>query len=254
MSIPDEFYTTAGFPELSETEKAVHLIWYLNEAEPKLTVTVSELTRLFEEIGLPRPNPTRLRGRLAKDRRTITKSDGGVVSFSLHRDIRQEFSQRFNQFVNQDSNRPLIPLAKSLEKHAERIINPAVKLFVEEAVGCLNSHHLRAAVVLSWQGAYAVLVDYTFTHFRDTFSSEAQRRGFIKKKIESVDGFQRLKESEALLCMEASGVISKAVKIELENCLSRRNNCGHPNDFVIGEAQVAGHIESLISHVYIKFS
>ena len=63
----------------------------------------------------------------------------------------------------------------------------------------------------------------------------------------------KLKESDFLDVLERLSVLSNAVKKELKTCLERRNNCGHPNDYKIGEAQVAAHIESLIHHVFERF-
>jgi hypothetical protein len=60
-------------------------------------------------------------------------------------------------------------------------------------------------------------------------------------------------EADFLDRIAAISVIGKNVKKELNDCLDRRNGCGHPNSLQIGANTVAHHIEILFLNVFQKF-
>ena len=62
-----------------------------------------------------------------------------------------------------------------------------------------------------------------------------------------------MKESEFLVILEKISLTGKSVKKELEQCLDRRNGCGHPNSLKIADHVVASHIEILILNVFSKY-
>jgi hypothetical protein len=85
------------------------------------------------------------------------------------------------------------------------------------------------------------------------FNSDAKSNGLIKRDARGNSGFSRVKEADFLDTAERIGVLSNAVKKELKVCLDRRNNCGHPNDYIVTETAVAAHIESLVVHVFERY-
>lgn len=141
-------------------------------------------------------------------------------------------------------------VVSTLRHHAATLTSPAIRSFVHEAVICFETNQLRAAVVLSWIGAVAVLQEEVIAHYIDEFNKEAARRDARWKPARSPSDLARLKEYDLLQVIAAIGMIGKDVKQELEACLKLRNSCGHPNALKIGESRVASHIETLILNVF----
>src|SRR5271155_4284970 len=71
---------------------------------------------------------------------------------------------------------PMHKAASGLAKQLSKIKNSQTREFVEEAIECLDHGHRRAAVVLSWVGATALLQEYVVSKRRDDFNAEATRR------------------------------------------------------------------------------
>lgn len=241
-----EFSDLCKFIDLPEIDRAVHLIYFKVHLKKEGEVTVSEIANSLADIDFPRPNVSRLNDRLRKDARTISKGNG---RFQLHKRTIVEFERIFD---SQTPSSSLKPVALSLQEISNQIIDEKVKSFVDEAIGCINGNHYRAAIVLSWQGAIFMLQKHVFDSYKSEISKELLSRGFIKKPINKVEDFQRIKESEFLIGAECCGAISKSAKSVLEEALNRRNRAGHPNDLTFSDISVASHLEDLIRIVYGK--
>ncbi|MEM0948871.1 MAG: hypothetical protein AAGK37_15835 [Pseudomonadota bacterium] len=124
--------------------------------------------------------------------------------------------------------------------------------FVEECISCLENDLHRSAVVMSWLAAVHVLKLHVHNHHRSRFDAEVKRVKKDWRPASSLDDYGRMREGEFLDRLSAASVIGKNVKAELVGCLDRRNACGHPNSYQLGEATVAHHIETLILNVFSK--
>ena len=144
-------------------------------------------------------------------------------------------------------------VAVDLRKELAPLAGTHIYGFVEEAIVCLESRLFRAAVVLSWVGALAILYDYVVTNKLTAFNAEATRLDPKWKAAKNVDGLANMKEHTFLDILQTIGVLGKNVKQELQKALSLRNGCGHPNTLKIGQQMVAAHVESLILNVYRVF-
>src|SRR5262249_27285499 len=111
----------------------------------------------------------------------------------------------------------------------------------------------RAAIVLSWVGALAVLYDHVVAKHLSAFNGEALRRDTKWKAAKTADDLSRLKEYDFLQILAAISVIGNNVKTELEGCLTLRNGAGHPNSLRVAEHRVNSHIETLVLNVFARF-
>lgn len=148
---------------------------------------------------------------------------------------------------------PLVAVNSSLRSHLVNISGQNTHAFVSEAIAALEHGLVRSAIVLSWVGAASTLYDYVVANKLQEFNAEALHRDTKWKPAKNQDDLCKMKEFSFLEVLEAISVIGKNCKKELQDCLARRNSCGHPNSLVIGESMVAAHIEMLILNVYLKF-
>lgn len=136
----------------------------------------------------------------------------------------------------------------------QAIADPETISFLEEAITSFEMNNFRAAVVLSWVGALALLQAHVVDQKLIDFNAEALRRDPKWRDAKSSDDIGRMKEYDFLQVISAISVIGKNVKQELEQCLVLRNGCGHPNSLRVAESRVSAHIEILILNVYSRFA
>jgi hypothetical protein len=148
------------------------------------------------------------------------------------------------------STSPAADEAKALRALLPKLKNENVRAFLTEAIVCAEQSLFRAAVVLSWAGAIALLHDVVVAKHLTAFNAEANRRDPKWKAAKNTDDLGRLKESTFLEIAETVSLLGKNVKQELEGCLKLRNGCGHPNSLKIGANRVAAHLETLALNVF----
>jgi hypothetical protein len=129
-----------------------------------------------------------------------------------------------------------------------------VSAFVEEALLCFDMGCFRAAVVLAWCGAIALLQLHVISDHLAEFNTEALRRDARWRAAHAAEDLGRLREVEFLQILETVNVITKSVRTELESGLKLRNSCGHPTELQVSEARTAAHLESLLLNVFSRFS
>lgn len=150
-------------------------------------------------------------------------------------------------------------VAPALRAELAKISSLDARLFVEESIKCYEARLHRAAVVLSWEGAIAVLHDRIVANHLIDFNNEAVRRTqnaaakYQWKPAKSTDDLGRMDEFNLLEVLAAISVLGKNVKEELQKSLKLRNACGHPNTYKLGDHTVAAHLELLILNVFSKF-
>ncbi|HEV2336789.1 MAG TPA: hypothetical protein VGS13_14895 [Stellaceae bacterium] len=146
-----------------------------------------------------------------------------------------------------------VQVATDLRAELPKISNENTRTFVEEAIKCYEAELYRSAVVMSWLAAVDILYDYVHRKYLAAFNSEAKRADARWKDAKIKDELGRMKEAEFLDRIASISIIGKNVKKELQDCLDRRNGCGHPNSLRIGPNTVAHHIEILILNVFKVF-
>ena len=134
-----------------------------------------------------------------------------------------------------------------------KVKNEGCRAFLTEAIVCTERSLFRAAVVLSWVGAVALLYEEAVTNHLAALNAEATRRDSKWKSAKNTDDLGRMKEATFLEIAGAISMIGKNVKQELEACLKLRNACGHPNSLKIGSHKVAAHLETLALNVYAMY-
>ena len=134
--------------------------------------------------------------------------------------------------------------AAQLRALLPKITSMDARAFVAEAVSSYETKCYRAATVLSWVGAVAILYDHIFAKHLAAFNQELTRRFPKHKPVSAIEDFTEIKEFDFLDIAQAISVVGKSVKSELKARLTLRNGCGHPNKLAIGAHMVAAHLES----------
>jgi hypothetical protein len=149
---------------------------------------------------------------------------------------------------------PAATEAQALRNLLPKLKNADARAFLTEAVVCAEQSLFRAAVVLSWVGAVALLYDEAVSNYLPAVNAEAAKRDPKWKPAKSADDLGRLKEAVFIEIGSVVGMFGKNVKQELEGCLKLRNGCGHPNSLKLGANKVAAHLETLALNVFAAFA
>jgi hypothetical protein len=148
---------------------------------------------------------------------------------------------------------PAADEAQALRALLPKIKNEDARAFLTEAVVCAEQSLFRAAIVLSWVGAMALLYDVALAKHLGDLNKEASRRDSKWKPARTSDDLTRMKEATFLQIADSMSMIGKNVRQELEGCLRLRNSCGHPSSLKIGANRVAAHLETLALNVYAVY-
>jgi hypothetical protein len=224
----------------SRTDQAL-LLLAVGDVDPK---GLSEIRDIAVRIGIRGAQRWNLSDTLRKSKLAIRVPDGW------------ELTSDGREYVGRLSGAAKIAKATSSELRdvIARLTNPTAAEFLSEAADCVEDRHLRAAVVLSWTGAVAILQDYVVTNKLADFNNEAARRDAKWRPAKTADDMGRMKEADFLNVLVGISVIGKNVKQELEKCLDLRNGAGHPNSLKFGENRVAAHVEILALNVFAVFT
>jgi hypothetical protein len=145
------------------------------------------------------------------------------------------------------------PVALNLRSLMAKIKDDTTVAFVDEAVRCYEGGQLRSAIVMAWLAALDVVYKEVLTKKLAEFNAVARQQDPKWQNAVDRDGLALMKESSFLERAFTVRVITKNEKAALNECLTRRNTCGHPNSFKIGANAVAHHIETLILNVFQKY-
>lgn len=148
---------------------------------------------------------------------------------------------------------PAATEARTLRALLPNLKNEDARAFLDEAIVCAEQSLFRAAVVLSWVGAMALLHDRVVSKHLAAFNVEAAKRIPGWKPAKTTDDLGSMREATFLEIGPSISLFGKNVKQELEGCLKTRNSCGHPNSLKIGPNKVAAHLEILALNVYAVF-
>ena len=218
-----------------------------------LSVTPDQPKSLDEIRGLARPAGEKQLGNS-----NITALLSAKKGIAIHTGVGWELTKKGRDYVREliapHINATTVKVSSSLRDATKKVANPTVRSFVEEAVGCFEAGHYRAAVVLTWVGAASILYEFILTRKLAEFNAEALRRDKKWKPATTFDDLARMPEYDFLQILAAISVVGKSVKDELEARLKLRNGCGHPNSLQIAVNAAAAHIEILVNNVFLKFA
>jgi hypothetical protein len=153
--------------------------------------------------------------------------------------------------INSANARP--PVAVNLRELMANINDDTTVAFVDEAVRCYEGGQLRSAIVMAWLAAVDVIYNEILTKKLAEFNATARKQDPKWQDAVDRDGLALMRESFFLERAFTVRAITKNERAALDECLTRRNACGHPNSFKIGPNAVAHHIETLILNVFQKY-
>ena len=241
MLTEDDLKIWLHTPDLSRCDKLLLVL-----ASLEAPCSISQIREKSMEVGLKIPiswNPSSI----------LSRSEGLAIRTSNGWEIAEKGLVRLQNVGVQLTKPSFTRVARDLHEQLHLIENTDTREFVEEAIKCYESSLFRSAIVMSWLAAVAVLHQLVIPNHLSAFNAALQRRNPKAKPVRNVRDIENLRESDFIDLLGSAAIIGKNTKTELKACLDRRNTCGHPNAFKVGENMVTSHIESLLLNVFEPF-
>jgi hypothetical protein len=152
-----------------------------------------------------------------------------------------------------DDDEPLAELdVATLESLLEKISDPIVRSYIEEAIKCLSVGALRAAIVFLWTGAIRTLQQEAFGKGTMQLNQAISKHDQRARPVGKPEDFAYIKDSLGLLAFQELGMLDKAEKDTLNEALNLRNRCGHPTKYVPGVHKASSFIEDVTGVVFLR--
>ena len=205
-----------------------------------LPCQVKDMKELAREAGFRVPNSWNLSS-------SLKRSKGLAIRTPKGWEITDAGKQHLRNMGVTKISPAAVQVATDLREELLKIKDSKTNSFVEEAISCYEAGLYRSAIVFSWIGAVAVLHSHVFTSHLANFNAEAKSVNSKWKDAKTTDDLGSMRETEFLDRIATLSIIGKNVKIELKNCLDRRNACGHPNSLQDADPQLGTRGSAIFS-------
>ena len=107
---------------------------------------------------------------------------------------------------------------------------------------------------MAWLAAVDVLKKEVVANHLAAFNAEARKVNLKWKDAKNADEIGAMNEGDFLNRIMGISMIGKNRKQRLEQALTLRNGCGHPNSLKVGQNEAAAHVEALLQNVFEVFN
>jgi hypothetical protein len=241
----DTFVAAIGdFESLPISTQTDLLVLYLLSHSGATEVTALPIASLREALHLPvhkrlpqyLSEQTKKHG--AKNGKYVKTKKGYVLERGYSRVLQSNYTGR--------------PSAKnvsaSLKGTLSAVGDPAVKLYLEEAIGCFEQDFLRSAVIMTWCVSYGLLRGWLFRNHLATING-AMGAWKTPFHITKLDDFQELTEATVIDTARKASILSKEQHKTLKQLLDQRNSYAHPTAKAITPSIAEAYIETVLREV-----
>jgi hypothetical protein len=239
-----------GFGAKSHNDKIKVFGWWLHTYGNQSNFSGSDILKCYDKLDFAKPSSIGPYLAPLVDKKELLKSPAG---YRLEHGVRAQLDALYGQPV---TTAEISGLLRALPGKLPTLTESE---YLEEALTCYHSKAFRAAIVMTWNLAYAHLCDYVVANKLAEFNGwwQQQYRGDHKngpRAIAVATDFadEELTEHKVLkICLDA-GIITKNVYNVLHAALGRRNAAAHPNSVVLKQLQVDAYIDDLVNNAVLK--
>lgn len=181
---------------------------------------------------------------------------GKLLELGMGKQRKKIYITVINDIISNFRKDLLIPVMKSTKQVIKitqlstilENVDKDEREYLEEAIGCANCNYFRASVVLAWNAAvhrmHKVVERIGFEEFnkkssemKNTKSNRFKR--FNKEfNVHSISDLAAVFDTDLLWVLEYMTLIDSNQHQRLVNCFTMRNNCAHPGEALITEANL----------------
>lgn len=246
MSQPEELFCSIDdFDGLTPREQTEAMLYIYAATTKAAGATGTDLENLRSQLGLAA-------GRSAQHLVNHHKMHG-AGSFAKRSRGYALTKEKAKYWRDRLSVRPnAAKAARELRVHLARVPAGPLQDYLDETVGCFESRHLRATIVLAWCAGYYALRDWL--HTNQLARLNAQMLLWKKPKaITTVEEFDELSERVVLDTSREAKILTKTTHKVLVALLDQRNSYAHPSGRSISEPVAEAFVQQVIDEMILKF-
>lgn len=246
MELADIVDQITEFNQLPPRDKIKIFSWFLHTHRSREVFDNEAIRSCFVSLHLADPGVAKYLARMV-DYKDLVRSRGEL---KLERSVRVELDKRYGV------HHSVVAINKILTELPTKVPSIEERSFLQEALKCYRIEAYRSCIVMTWNLAYAHLLDFIL---RDpnrlaAFNSAISKR-YPKKSglvIDSYDGFlDELKEREVIEICNSSGIFNSNIFKILKEKLDRRNISAHPSRVTVVQSQADDIVTDLINNVVL---
>lgn len=247
MQLRDLVTRIGGFDRAAPREKIKIFAWWLHNHGGRELFGPAEIRACFRGLHIEEPPALATYLRRMADSKDLLKERG---QYKLARIIRADLDGKYG------TPHSVIAVHKILSDLPARVPNVAERAFLNEALKCYLIEAYRSCIVMTWNLAYAHLLDWILNSpTRLAEFNAAIARRYPKKSgitISKYDEFlDEMKEREVIEVCSSGGLISSNILKILKEKLDRRNIAAHPATVVVVQSQADDVVTDLVNNVVL---
>jgi hypothetical protein len=250
MELPDLVDQAGGLYTKTPREKIALCAWWLQAHGGKDTFTPADVRICFNNLQeVEPPALSTYMTRMAND--GVLWAEKG--RYKLGRPMKASLDKEYGV------HHSVVAVDKILTDLPAMVPSIEERTFLQEALTCYRSKAFRACIVMTWNLAYAHLLDWILRDQSrlDAFNTAISKRyqKMTQLKINKYDDFlDELKESQVIeICNSANLINSNIFKI-LKDKLDRRNIVAHPSAVVVVQHQADDTVSELVNNVVLALT
>jgi hypothetical protein len=234
-----------GFDVSAPKEKIRLFAWWLHTHGGKELFSPPDIRGCFSKVHIDEPpSLATYLSRLATSGHLLQEKS----KYKLARAIRSELDKKYGV------HHSVVAVNKILTELPDKVPNVAERAFLNEALKCYRNEAYRSCIVMTWNLAYAHLLDWILKEPTrlQAFNNAIMKR-YPKKTglaIAKYDDFtDELKEREVLEICNAGNLFNSTIFKILREKLDRRNIVAHPSTAVVVQSQADDTVTDLVNNV-----
>jgi hypothetical protein len=173
--------------------------------------------------------------------------------FKLTRSIRTQLDAKYGV------HHSVVAVSKILTDLPAKVPNVEQRAFLQEALTCYKFQAYRACIVMTWNLAYAHLVDYIISDPQRLADFNAAITKKYPKKtnivIAKYDDFtEELSERETVEIANVANIFNSVAFRILKKELDRRNIAAHPSNVIVSQHQADDMVSELVNNVVLALT
>jgi hypothetical protein len=251
MDLQELQLAAPGLADKTHREKILLFGWWLHVHQGKATFAGADIGKCYTALHLAAPSSFGGYLKNLTDTKQLLKTPAGYKLENKNRDRLQ---------AAHGKTAVAIRVNNALSDMAAKLPNLAERAYYKEALLCYNSGSLRAAIVMTWNVAYAHLCDHIVGKHVAEFNARwlLTYPGMHKNRVKAIakldDLNDELKESEVIVISRDAGIISKNIYNIMHASLGRRNAAAHPSSVIIDQLQTDAYIVDLVTNVVLQIT
>lgn len=247
MQLQDLIEQVAGFDAAVPKEKIKLFAWWLHTHGGKELFSPAEIRNCYDTLHINEPPALATYVSRMADTKDLLREKG---KYKLTRNVRIELDKKYG------IHHSVILVDKILTDLPAKVPSVDERAFLQEALTCYRSKAFRACIVMTWNLAYAHLLDWILNDpIRLATFNTAIKKRYPKKSgliINKYDEFiDEMKEREVIEICSSAGLINSNVFKIMKDKLDRRNIVAHPSAVIVVQHQADDTVSELINNVVL---